>query len=146
MNTRVEMWSVFGLVAAVVMAGCGADGPPRGDVRGRVTVGGEPVENGAIVFVPVAGIQGAPVQFQIVNGEYASDVKGPVVGKNSVQISGARATGKQTMNMVTGEQVDVFEEIVPAKYNNDRSELSADIQAGENTFDFELDGKPRKAG
>lgn len=125
----------------VAFAGCGESGPTRGDVQGAVTVGGEPIEEGAIVFTPVEGVEGAPMQYKITDGSYVSSEKGVPIGKNSVYISGVKATGKQSFNFVTGEMSDDFMEIVPAKYN-EKTTLEVEVKEGENTFDFELDGKP----
>ena len=134
-----------GIVAFCLLPclGCGQSGPVRGDVQGKVTVDGESVENGAIVFTPLEGIEGAPMQYEIKGGTYSSAAtgKGVPVGKNSVYISGTKPTGRQSLNFVTGEMSDDFVEYIPAKYN-ERTTLEVEVEDGNNTFDFELEGKP----
>ena len=47
----------FALLSIVALGGCGGDGdaPPRYPVMGTVTIDGQPVSNGEIVFLPADG-------------------------------------------------------------------------------------------
>jgi hypothetical protein len=83
------------LRAAVVLAlgiglsgGCGTgDGLTRGPVKGRVTVGGQPLAKGRILFLPVAPSTGPTVSAAIVNGNYELPSReGPIVGPNRVEV------------------------------------------------------------
>lgn len=123
-----------------LLAGCGPkDGVSRASVTGSVTLDGAPVPTGVILFIPQAGVIGPPVQIVIDKGVYRSDAAaGPTIGMNSVQISAVRKTGK--IITVEGNKVEETEVYIPKRYN-ENSELSSDIKAGENKFDFALQSK-----
>ncbi len=72
----------------VVLAGCGpGDGLTRGPIKGRVTVGGQPLAKGRVLFLPVAPNTGPTVSAPIVGGDYQLPRReGPVVGKNRVEV------------------------------------------------------------
>ena len=133
------------LLFVFLATGCGSsDGVPRGAVSGKVTLDGKPVPQGTISFVPVDASAGPSAGATIVDGAYAIDEQGgPVIGKNRVQITAPRKTGKKFPAVPpapAGSMIEETEESVPAKYNTD-SELERDIKAGENTLDFELTSK-----
>ncbi len=126
-----------------LLVGCGgsSDGIKRADVSGTVTFEGTPVERGFIQFVPVPGVEGAPVKLTIENGEYSSssdpvDSRGIPVGENRVEITASRSTGKQIKNEM-GEMEDEIEWYIPEKYNTN-SELTMEIAPGDNPRDFTL--------
>ena len=75
-------------VAVLLISGCGtSDGLTRCPVRGRVTVGGQPLAKGRILFLPVAPNQGPIASTKIVDGEYSlSHREGPVAGTNRVEV------------------------------------------------------------
>src|SRR5262245_25920513 len=87
------------LVAAFSLAaagGCGgSDGPQRAAVEGTVNFDGEPVLEGTITFIPAEGTEGPTAGGAIDNGQFKISAElGPVVGKQSVAITGQRKTGK----------------------------------------------------
>jgi len=109
----------------------------RAGVSGFVTCDGQPVEDGLIQFTPAPGVDGPLVQIQIQQGKYESpQVTRPTIGKNSVQITATKKTGKK-VNNIMGEATDEQFQYIPARYNSD-SELTVDIQPGNNQFDFKL--------
>ena len=144
-----QFWSQYQVLKLAVLlallpllAGCGksSDGPERGDVRGKITVGGQPLEYGAIIFYPTAGTQGPSAGGQINDGKYAISTKnGPIVGKNRIEITGSKHTG-ETTRISTGQEIPKMVPVVPAKYNTN-SELVRDIESGKNTLDFALNGR-----
>lgn len=125
----------------LVLAGCGGSGDvTRGDVVGTVTFNGEPVGEGFIQFIPVPGVEGAPVKLWIRDGKFDStsdeiDNRGIPVGMNRVEIIGRKATGKQIK--VMGELEDEVIQFIPARYNEE-SELQLDVPAKKITHNFEL--------
>lgn len=120
---------------ALVVAGCGGDGLTRGTVSGKVTLDGQPVANGTIVFTPTGGTKGPMAMAEIANGQYAITNNPPVAGKHSVKIQGFRDTAKKDdRGQVIGEQ------FIPDKYN-DKTTLTVDIAKGTNSRDFELKAK-----
>lgn len=126
----------------VSMTGCGQNGPPLGQVRGRVTLDGEPLVEAEIVFQPQ---KGRPATARTnAKGEYALtytvDRAGALLGPHGVRIT----TFEPGYDGETpqGERKTIPErpERVPAKYNR-KSELHADVKPGPNVFDFELRSK-----
>jgi len=120
------------------MAGCGGGAPSfeRAAVKGKVTFDGKPLPSGTIHFVPPTGSGGQLVFAKIDQGAYAlAENEGPAVGQCRVEISAERETGET--EDLDGETVAVTEQYIPMKYNSE-SELTADIESGENTCDFEL--------
>ncbi len=120
--------------------GCGGDGIPRASVHGTVTYEGEPVESGVIMFIPDTV---APVALKITDGQYDSDSdvndrRGAVIGHCSVQIFANRPTGKSYVDVMTGDKMEETKQFIPAKYN-ERTQLTADIESGEQTIDFSLE-------
>lgn len=69
------------------LAGCGPAGPPRSAVEGTVTIGGQPLAAGRIIFTPAAPNKGPAATARIVAGKYqTARGEGPVVGKNRVEV------------------------------------------------------------
>lgn len=138
MKTRA--FSISLVLSCVLLAGCGGDGIPRAAVQGTVTYDGEPVESGVIMFIPETV---APVALKITAGQYdtdsdVNDRRGAVIGHCSVQIFANRPTGKIYTDVMTGEKMEETKQFVPAKYN-ERTELTAEVEAGQQTIDFHLD-------
>ena len=121
------------------LIGCGTayDGPPRGAAHGKITIGGEPLEYGAINFYPTEGTQGPTAGAEIKDGRYElPEVKGPVVGRQRVEITGSKSTCKTT-RISTGQEIPEMVPVVPPEYNTN-SELIRDIVSGDNALDFTL--------
>ena len=75
------------LAILLVSAGCGSSGPPRAAIHGRVTVGGQPLAAGRILFTPVHPNKGPATSTRVVDGNYQLTAKdGPIVGVNRVQV------------------------------------------------------------
>lgn len=101
--------------------------PPRDQVSGAVTLDGDPIDKGSITFfAPDDVSRGIQASTSIKNGKYELLV---TPGKKKVKIS-----------KVAEIRPDVFENIVPAKYNS-ATTLEADVSAGNQQFDFELKSK-----
>jgi len=133
-------WLILFLLVSI---GCESyDGPRRGAVHGNVTHGGEPIEEGTIVFTPTGGNKGSVAGGTIRDGRYAIDEpSGPVVGLNMIAISAMKKTGRKFQEpppSPPGTLTDETVEAVPARYNVN-SELTREIASGKNTFDFELE-------
>jgi hypothetical protein len=120
-------------LATLLIAGCSGE-PRLYPVSGSVSLDGQPVANGDIMFVSLDGVRG-PDPSKIKDGNYALKT---TKGKKRVEISaskirpgGARGGG--------GEPVP--EEYIPTRYNME-SKLGADVQPNnKNRFDFPLEGK-----
>ncbi len=135
---------MFLILPLATAFGCGGSGPPRGEVQGTVTFNGTPLESGSIAFTPIEGTKGPSTGGRISDGAYhIPENEGPVVGQHCVEIRATRPTGEQVK---AGEgaddpeaMVDQVEMFIPAEYNS-QSTLTAEIQAGTNELDFDLQG------
>ena len=130
------------LFAGLALTGCGRSGSEhRAAVRGKVATDGKPVESGSISFVPVAKDGGPSAGGTIVDGNYVIERDdGPYVGKQQVKIYAMRKTGRKVESgdpAPPGTLVDEMAQVLPAKYN-EKTELDAEIQPGENEIDFNL--------
>jgi hypothetical protein len=125
-------------VQAVLLAavwGCNnGDTPPLGQVSGKVTLDGKPIEGAFLQFEPVDN--GLPTAFGRTDKEgryelwYSRGNRGASLGAALVRI---RAF--QDSNPDTGEKARP--EVIPAKYNV-RTDLKVDVTRGSQTHDFEL--------
>jgi len=119
------------LVALAV--GCGESGPPLGTVQGTVTLDGQPLAEAELMFMSDVG--GASLGMTDAEGRYslwyAGGSQGAVVGSHVVTITTAITESDGEGNETTRL------ERVPAKYNVETT-LTADVQEGDNTFDFHL--------
>src|SRR5579884_2284863 len=85
-------------VALLLLAGCGLGNGGRVPVRGKVTLYGEPVDGGVIVFLPATGakVGGSPTGGPIENGSYSlAGRQGPLPGHYRVEIRWPKKTGRQ---------------------------------------------------
>jgi hypothetical protein len=123
------------LTALALAAGCG-QGPGTGEVRGTVTVDGQPAPPGSsITFVPADGK--APTAGALIeNGKYTARVP---VGPAKVQVRAPKTVAKPKAGKQEGPgaEGDLVEESLPAKYN-DSTTLTYDVKPGTNTKDWDL--------
>ncbi|WP_417380172.1 hypothetical protein [Gimesia sp.] len=127
--------SIFTLfIAAGCGGGGGSDQPDLGTVTGVVTMDGQPLANVVVTFSPENGRPSIARTDESGNYElgYTAEAKGAVIGKHSVSI----ATPQENPTP-PGE---VYKDPVPSKYNT-KTTLSADVKAGANNFDFQLESK-----
>lgn len=108
-------------------------------MSGQVTYDGEPLKTGQVVFEPQG--PGRMAIGQLVDGHYSiAGERGLIPGKYVVRITASRPTGATASTGPTGgnEQREVYEQFLPAKYN-DGSELSVEIESQPSvTRDFDL--------
>ena len=103
--------------------------PELGAVTGVVELDGKPVTDAIVMFEPKANGTLASAgtdtsgKYQLM---YRPDVAGAAIGEHVVRIS--------------KREGDAGPEILPKKFN-DKSELTAKVQAGTNTIDFKLQSK-----
>ncbi len=126
-----SLGSVWLLVAAVMLCGCGGSGKPEGSVAGKVTYNGNPVTSGTVNFLSTAGV-GA--QAPINNGTY--QVNGPLAtGEYSVYVAPPLPTPQPPGTKPAPPPK--FE--VPAKYRDAKqSGLKVTVKAGRNDLPVEI--------
>ncbi len=125
------------------IAGCGSGGLGVA-VSGKVSLDGQPIQDGTIQFVPIEGTQGPTAGGTIKEGAYSIPRDGgPVPGKYRVEISSFAdvkdATEKEMAGALFGRpatdmpktaQVQkIRKNIVPTKFN-ETSELKTDVPQG----------------
>ena len=119
----------------LVCTGCGGgptDYPDMGTVSGTVTMDGQPLVDARIAFQPEGnrpsyGVTDSSGYYTLT---YSATKEGAKVGKHKVSISTFRDEGDPEDPQITAETV-------PNKYNT-KSELTAMVEGGSNTFDFAL--------
>lgn len=129
--------SLPAVFAALFLAGCGGD---LGYVSGTITMDGAPLPNARVMFYPQnegAGSAGRTDK----NGYYelylGRSGKGAVKGEHLVQISTGDEGGGYGDD---GSENRGSRETVPAKYNV-RTELTATVNGGSNSIDFDLNSE-----
>jgi hypothetical protein len=147
-------------LVAAALAGCGEPAGGGVAVAGKVTLGGEPVEEGIVTMIPLDGA-GESVTAPIRGGAFETTrANGPSPGKHRVEVrafasasdarsSKARARaeaavkgmmfGKAPADMgATVDSTTPRVNVAPERYNA-RSELTAEIPAAEShTLEFTL--------
>ena len=118
------------MLLIVLVAGC-SKGKPIGDVRGKVTLNGEPLAQGAVQFVPVNG--DTPTTGGLIR-DGAFQVEVPVA-KQRVKISSNTVDKEKTPPNATADQIVM--KSLPAKYNS-QSDITLDVVAGANEVEYKL--------
>lgn len=139
--------------SCVATFGCHSDHPDLAEVAAKVTIDGKPLGNGTITFESEGH---RPAIGRIVDGSIVEITTyepgdGVPVGHHKVAISsteqprtadpgkGSRPGEKpiQASNYMLGRS------LIPSRYNSPgTSGLTADIESGKNSVEFELDSKP----
>lgn len=129
---------------AFAMTGCSnASGPERAAIRGKITVGGQPLAAGRILFTPIAPNEGPASSARILNGEYeVKRQEGPVVGANLVQIEQDIATDFAIDDEAAYAQRAATRtlprSVIPPAYNR-QSQVSVEVKSStENSFDLNI--------
>ncbi len=137
LSYRILAFVVVLAVVTLPLIGCGKSiDPRRVEVHGTVTLDGEPVPDGSISFYPAAGNKGVAAGGDLSKGSYRIPRdKGPMAGKNRVEIRSPYSTGREIT--IGRQKIKEHLDRIPAEYNRN-SELEVDVQAGENLFDFHL--------
>ncbi|QDV50317.1 carboxypeptidase-like regulatory domain-containing protein [Gimesia fumaroli] len=132
------------LVFCVSFAGCGgeaSDQPDLGLVQGTVTFEGSPLAGASITFMPdsgrpASGTTDAAGKYELI---YIRNTPGCKIGHSKVMITSV-SEGENEMEAEGDDapaDAAATTEKLPAKYNT-KTELEADVKAGENTIDFDL--------
>ena len=147
---------LFGVVAVAAcwlnLAGCGGgptDQPELGQVTGTVTLDGQPLSGIDVVFTPqngrpARGKTNAEGKYDLI---YIRDTRGTKTGHNRVEIApieegddDSAEPGDDSAPSPKPTAARSRKPKVPAQYNT-KSILEANVQPGENVFDYKLDSK-----
>ena len=120
------------------VAGCSGDN--RSEVWGTVRLNGQPIEEGAIAFIPVDGNIGPEAGAVIRDGKYHIPKSGGVTpGRNRVELRSFRDSGRMVQDptgppgTLTKERVSAF----PPEFN-EGSTLIREVRKGSDTIDFDI--------
>ncbi|QDU59489.1 hypothetical protein Pan216_03170 [Planctomycetes bacterium Pan216] len=135
MFARLTMIAV--LLGLVPIVGCSGNSEGRVAVSGKVTLDGQPLEQGVVRFNPVGG--GLVGEGEINGGSYSLGTSnGPTPGPKEVSIVSLVDTGKtQPDEFDPMKKVPLLEQIIPPRYNQ-ATELKIDVGTSGGTFDFDL--------
>ena len=139
-------WLTLLLFAFLVLSGCGKAKPQRLAVSGRVTVDGQPLEIGSILFQPEG--RGPKSGGMIQGGVFSIAAStGPQAGEYVVGIQAPKLSPGTVLPTEESARFEVLtrnEERLPARYNA-RSTLRASVtESGPNIFDFDLQTTPER--
>lgn len=139
---RRGLMGILLLATTVLGTGCGTNGQhPTAKVHGIVTLNGDPLEFGSILFMPEGNFPSAEGTIKEDGtydmGTYAA-ADGAVLGKHTVIINARVASGGSLPeDAVKGAAGTVS--AIPERYGDpSKSGLIAEVQSGANEIDFEL--------
>ncbi|MDF1742725.1 MAG: carboxypeptidase-like regulatory domain-containing protein [Gimesia sp.] len=118
----------FGFVISLTACGgAGSDAPSLGQVTGKITMDGAPLADASVTFMPEKVRASAATTDSEGNYEliYIREEKGAAIGKHKVTVS----------------KLKDEKEVIPEKYSGGETELTADVKAGANEFNFDLTSK-----
>lgn len=127
--------TLFALLAATTILGCGTSGLNTHPVSGKVTFDGQPISEGRIQFRSM-GSDPRAFSAEIKNGQYQMEA---LAGKVRVEITASRPVPGKFDGAEEGEKTPVGEMYIPARYNS-QSELTAEVTPGKNELNFDLTG------
>jgi hypothetical protein len=128
-------WRPAYLAVVLLISGCAE--PTTSVVTGMVTVDGAPAKTGSIAFFPTDG-KSRTTGAAIVDGAYTAQVP---FGTQKVEIRVSKEIGqKKLYDTPDSPMKPILAEVLPAKFN-DATELTLEVQRGENHKDFALSTK-----
>jgi hypothetical protein len=136
--TRIHELS-FLLVIAFSATACSRTPANVAQVKGKVTLGGQPLPDATVMFTPTAatgspsaGRTNAAGEYELV---YTREVKGAEKGEHSVTISTYAAATDDPPAPETPEKV-------PFVYREGDKKLTATVNPGSNEINFDLEAGP----
>lgn len=131
MSSQVKTLGAIAAVTAFFISGCGG-GAELGDVSGKITLDGQPLQGALVEFQPAEGRGsiGSTDAQGVYQLSHTVDSQGAVVGKHTVRITMADDEDKEQPGRGA----------IPARYNS-QSELSAEVKSGSNECNFDLQSK-----
>jgi len=133
---RIERLA-FGTALAAVLFAAGCSDPTVADVSGNVTVGGKPLAEGSVKFVPKDG-KSTTAGGTVKDGRYSVRMS---PGTMIVSFSAGKVIGKKkAYNTPDSPEIPITAEALPAKYNV-KTELTLEVKPGSNSKDWALDEK-----
>ncbi|MHB8902421.1 MAG: hypothetical protein ACYC6Y_26980 [Thermoguttaceae bacterium] len=120
-DSTLKLLFAVSLLAGLTLAGCGQSGPTRYEITGNVTLDGQPVDGGEVLFIPTDGA-GSPDACPIAAGVFKGQV---TPGSKRVEINATKDTGK-----VAPDGLPDYQNFIPKQYNTE-STLTAEIKGAD---------------
>ncbi len=124
----------------LVIAGCGSDRPPLASLTGTVTLDGEPVPYGGLMFSPVDGgrpsLAGLNEEGEF-EASYVYGVPGAIIGKHRVTFEESNADGGAE------SEEDEFKPYAPPANNYTISPTEIEVESGGTVINFTLEQKKK---
>lgn len=137
--SRTPFPFLVGLAVLLLFStGCGTGRSKLARVSGKVTYKGQPVSNAVITFLPSASSPPATADIQA-DGTYS--LRTPNVGEGAVLGSHVVVMVTRWQGLATGteEHKPPSLVVIPPKYSDpSTSGLTAEVQEGDNTINFDL--------
>ena len=141
-------FGVAWVLSVAALIGCGQSGPAVHAVSGTVTVGGKPVQNVQVTFMPTdpsrpvaSGNVAADGRYVLTSG--ATNKRGAVAGAYKVVLSQLDGSSQQELEARytsgTGGPPPVPKAAFPDEYKSvETSPKQVDVAAGSNTINIEI--------
>jgi hypothetical protein len=138
---RIARIAAAGLALAAFTSGCSGNQFPTAVVRGTVSIAGKPLRTGTVMFVPNGNVPSASGEIDSA-GRYTlttySPGDGAVIGPHRVMIVAVEPVGRG----LPEDPYNGLKQLTPPKYGNEKtSGLTAEVKAGTNEINFDLDAK-----
>jgi hypothetical protein len=149
-NSKHAIQQGFVLVAAIAViasVGCSGASEGRAPIAGEVSVGGQPLASGRILFVPIAPNKGPAASAAVVDGRYEIDGdEGPVIGLNRVEIEADLGVALDDEEAIARLGGRLPPQPIPPQYNRN-STLSVEVLADTtNNYDIAVPGGRQTVG
>lgn len=144
-NRRLVLLLGFPIVCLAALPGCEGSSMKTAPVTGRITFNGKPVPQGVVLFVPLSPGPTATGEIHT-DGTYSLTTfrngDGAVLGTHKVVVD---AKEDFPPGPISPRSPTPFA-VVPDKYlSHATTDLTADVQHGENSLDFNLTGVLHKS-
>lgn len=135
--------ALIALIFAAAVTGCGgAPELPRGAVQGLVTVGGQPLAAGRILFIPIAPTAGPTVSAQVSDGRYQlPQNQGPIAGEQRVEVEAELNLGfalDDELAFAKRGGQPLPPNPIPPEFNRQSKLATRITESAQNTFDIAL--------
>jgi hypothetical protein len=147
-SRRSRLW-LLGTIVVFLAIGAGLwasglfGGSTKFEVLGKVTIDGQPMEQGSILLVPTVANTGTATGGTISHGNYLlTGRQAPAPGEYKVEIRATKKSGKmvQKARGRPGELMDEMVEAVASRFNS-VSQLRVVVKSKRTIADFEVFGE-----
>ena len=126
MRTAQVFLCTWGLLLAGCLAGCGSSHGGV-EVKGTVTLDGQPLESGSVVLVPLQGTRGPKCYALVRSGKFRIPAsRGPLPGKYQVQVYSAAQLRVPMEGVEPPGDETAQGPLIPQRYNR-RSERALEV-------------------